>query len=86
MDGKRFWFRCFWAFDKALLTWWDDQTHIYSEITDEEINNFGLMKMYSITKTIAKITELDFFSTDLNRICLQKIRLIWFREIHGRMH
>ena len=65
MNGKRFWFRCFWAFGKAILAWWDDQTHIYSEITDEEIDKFGLKKMYSITKTIAKITELDFFSTEI---------------------
>ena len=65
MDGKRFWFRCFWAFGKAISTWWDDQTHIYSEIADDELNNFGLKKMYSITKEIAKITELDFFSTEI---------------------
>jgi hypothetical protein len=65
LDGKRTWFRCFWAFGKAILTWWDDQTHIYSEITNDEINNFGLKKMYAITKTIAKITELDFFSTEI---------------------
>ena len=64
-EGKRTWFRCFWAFGKAILTWWDDQTHVYSEITDDELNNFGLKKMYSITRTIAKITELDFFSTEI---------------------
>ena len=64
-EGKRTWFRCFWAFGKAILTWWDDQTHVYSEITDDELNNFGLKKMYSITKTIAKITGLDFFSTEI---------------------
>ena len=65
LDGKRSWFRCFWAFGKAILTWWDDQTHIYSEISEDEFRDFGLKKMYSITKTIAKITELDFFSTEI---------------------
>ena len=65
LGGKRTWFRCFWAFGKAILTWWDDQTHVYSEITDDELNNLGLKKMFSITKTIAKITDLDFFSTEI---------------------
>ncbi|MEO8398644.1 MAG: hypothetical protein ABI550_02390, partial [Ignavibacteriaceae bacterium] len=29
IDEKRAWFRCFWAFGKAIPVWWDDQTHIY---------------------------------------------------------
>ena len=65
VEGKRTWFRCFWAFDKVIPTWWDDQTHLYSEITDNELNNLGLNEMYSITKTIAEITKLDFFSTEI---------------------
>ncbi len=65
VEGKRTWFRCFWAFDKVITTWWDDQTHLYSEITDNELNNLGLNETYFITKTIAKITKLDFFSTEI---------------------
>ena len=65
LKGKRTWFRCFWAFDEVIPAWWDDQTHIYSEIINDEMNNFGLKKLYPITKTIAKITELDFFSTEI---------------------
>ncbi len=65
IDGKRAWFRCFWAFGKAIITWWDDQTHIYTEISKEEIEQFGLRKLFYITRTIAKLTGLDFFSTEI---------------------
>ena len=32
---------------------------------DEEIEKFGLKKLFQITKTIYKITQLDFFSTEI---------------------
>ena len=64
-NGKRTWFRCFWAFGKAIATWWDDQTHIYSELSANDIQYLNLNKLLSITKTIAKLTQLDFFSTEI---------------------
>ncbi len=65
IEGKRAWFRSFWAFGSVIPVWWDDQTHIYSELTSEEIEQFGLKKLTHITKTIAEKTELDFFSTEI---------------------
>jgi hypothetical protein len=65
LNGRRAWFRCFWAFGKPIAVWWDDLTHLYEELTDEEIEIFGLRKLFHKTKTIAKITELDFFSTEM---------------------
>lgn len=65
LDGKRAWFRCFWAFGKAIPCWWDDQTHIYETITDEEFNKYNFRKLNEITRKIAKLTSLDFFSTEI---------------------
>jgi len=65
IDGKRAWFRCFWAFGKTIVTWWDDQTHLYSAITKNEIEQFGLRRLFYITRTIAALTGLDFFSTEI---------------------
>lgn len=65
LDGKRAWFRCFWAFGKPIPCWWDDQTHIYETITVEEFNKYNLRKLNEITRKIAKITSLDFFSTEI---------------------
>jgi hypothetical protein len=64
-DGKRAWFRSFWAFGKSIPVWWDDQTHLYAELTRQEIENFKLRKLFHITKTIAEKTQLDFFSTEI---------------------
>uniref|UniRef100_A0A7V2ZJ30 ATP-grasp domain-containing protein n=1 Tax=Ignavibacterium album TaxID=591197 RepID=A0A7V2ZJ30_9BACT len=65
IDNKRAWFRCFWAFGKPICCWWDDQTHIYETITEEEFEKFHLKKLNEITRKIAKLTELDFFSTEV---------------------
>lgn len=64
-NGKRAWFRCFWAFGKTIPVWWDDQTHLYTELTQDEIERFKLRKLFHITKIIADITQLDFFSTEI---------------------
>lgn len=65
IDGKRAWFRCFWAFGKPIAVWWDDLTHIYTSILPEEIEKFKLKKLFQITKTIQRLTDLDFFSTEI---------------------
>jgi hypothetical protein len=65
LDGKRAWFRSFWAFGKPIPVWWDDQTHLYEELKPEEIEIFGLRKLFNITRQIAGITGLDFFSTEI---------------------
>ncbi len=65
LEGKRAWFRSFWAFGKPICVWWDDQTHIYEILTAEQIKKFGLRKLNQITKTIVQLTHLDFFSTEI---------------------
>jgi len=64
-DGKRAWFRVFYAFGKVIPVWWDDLTHLYSYLTTEEVDQFKLKKLFQIVKTIYKITGLDFFSTEI---------------------
>ncbi len=65
IDHHRAWFRCFWAFGKPIPVWWDDQTHIYTELTQEQIEKFNLKPLKRLIKKIADITELDFFSTEI---------------------
>lgn len=65
LDGRRAWFRSFWAFGKPIPVWWDDQTHIYDNILPEHFKNFRLGKLRNITKKIAELTSLDFFSTEI---------------------
>ncbi len=65
LDGKRAWFRSFWAFGKPIPVWWDDQTHLYKSLVKDEVYKFNLKKLFNITKTIAKVINLDFFSTEI---------------------
>lgn len=63
--GRRAWFRCFYAFGEAIPVWWDDQTHIYTEITAEEEAAYGLRKLRTIMRKIGVVTGLDFFSAEI---------------------
>lgn len=65
LDDKRAWFRCFWAFGKTIACWWDDQTHIYDVVSAEDFSKYNLRKLNEITRKIAKLTSLDFFSTEI---------------------
>jgi glutathione synthase/RimK-type ligase-like ATP-grasp enzyme len=65
IDDRRAWFRCFWAFGKPICVWWDDETHIYNVLQKQDIKQFELRKLFQITKTIAGLTQLDFFSTEI---------------------
>jgi hypothetical protein len=65
IGGRRAWFRSFWAFGKPIPVWWDDLTHIYDELNPDEIKNYKLSQLLLITKKIALLTGLDFFSTEI---------------------
>ena len=65
IDGKRTWFRCFWAFGKVIVVFWDDQTHVYEVISEELKSKINIKKFSQITKTIFGIIQLDFFSTEV---------------------
>lgn len=71
-DGKRFWFRGFYAFGLVQCAWWDDVTHLYAEISQQEMKAYGLEPLYLITEKIKDICRLNFFSTE---ICLTQSRM-----------
>ena len=76
IDGKRAWFRCYWAFGKTICVWWDDQTHIYNILKPEEIEQFKLKRLFKTTSTIHRLTELDFFSTEIALVTKDKFVVI----------
>jgi hypothetical protein len=65
INGKRAWFRIFWAFGHAIPTWWNDNTHIYLRIAKNDIEEFNLRPLVKITTRLAQITNLDYFSTEI---------------------
>jgi hypothetical protein len=66
-DGRRFWFRGFYVLGEVHLTWWDDSTHIYTGLGYDEAAAEGLAPIYAIVRTIARVSRLRFFSTEVAR-------------------
>jgi hypothetical protein len=67
IDDKRFWFRCFYACGLVEFTWWNDLTHRYKETTPDDIARYGLEPMIDVMRTIAEVSRLHFFSTEIAR-------------------
>ena len=63
--GKKAWFRVFYLFGEIIPCWWDPKTKIYDHVTSEQITEFNLIKLLKITNDIAKITEMEWFSTEI---------------------
>ena len=62
---KPAWFRVFYANGETYPCWWATDTHVYTNVTVEEENCYGLERLRDITKQIAAICKLDWFSTEI---------------------
>jgi hypothetical protein len=65
LAGRRAWFRVFFVCGAVFPCWWDDFTHVYSEVTEEQIGGFSLSPLAAITREIGAVCRLDFFSTEI---------------------
>ncbi|MBI5822968.1 MAG: hypothetical protein HZB18_03000 [Chloroflexi bacterium] len=59
------WFRVFYANGETHPCWWDINTHIYNPVTAEEESQNHLTNLRDVTKRIASICKLDWFSTEI---------------------
>lgn len=62
---RRAWFRAYYVLGETFLVWWNDVTHIYSELNATEEREFYLSPMRDIVTKIAQISGLDFFSAEI---------------------
>jgi hypothetical protein len=62
---RRCWFRCFYVYGKVFLAWWDDRTHLYDMVTPQEEHVYKLRPLRAIMRTIARISGLNFFSSEI---------------------
>lgn len=65
LSNQRAWFRVFYVFGRTFLTWWNDVTHLYRRVKLSEEQEFGLAPMRQIIRTIAEVSNLDFFSAEI---------------------
>ncbi len=63
--GRRAWFRVFYAFGDIIPSWWDDNTHIYSLLSEDEERQIDVERLKKITERIHTVCQLEFFSTEL---------------------
>ena len=62
---RRCWFRCFYVYGKVFLAWWDDKTHLYDTVTSHEEHVYKLRPLRTIMRTIAQVSGLNFFSSEI---------------------
>ncbi len=65
LGGKRAWFRVYSVFDAIIPCWWDDTTHMYSELSCADEEAYGLGGLRTTMEAIRKICGLDFFSSEI---------------------
>jgi len=73
---RRGWFRVFYAFGLVLPCWWNDQTHVYEELTPKDEEAFGLQPLRSVATIIQQICGLDFFSTEIAMTSSEKFVVV----------
>jgi len=65
IDGRQAWFRVFYCDGKIYPCWWATDTHIAAPVTSYEEARYDLGRLREITTTIAKLSGLDLFSTEI---------------------
>ena len=65
MQGRPAWFRIFYAAGEIYPCWWNPHTHVFATVTPTEENRYELAPLHDITKRIASICKLDWFTTEI---------------------
>jgi hypothetical protein len=65
IQGRPAWFRVFYAVGKTYPCWWHPLTHVFSIVTPSEEHRYDLSPLHDITRRIASICRLDWFTTEI---------------------
>jgi len=64
-DGRKGWYRVLCVFGRATPCWWDDETHVYGLLSQEDLTRHHLRPLITQTKRIHEVCGLEFFSTEI---------------------
>ena len=64
-DDYRAWFRVLYCLDAIYPCWWNQHPHVYAPVTPREIERYALQPLFELTRAIARLCELDIFSTEI---------------------
>ena len=65
IGDKQAWFRTYFLFGEIIPCWWNTETGRYSHVTLREMYNYRLLPLARIVSEIARITNMDFFSSEI---------------------
>ncbi len=65
IQGRPAWFRVFYAVGNTYPCWWHPFTHVYLAVTASEENRYELSPLHEITRRIASLCKLDWFTTEI---------------------
>jgi len=68
VEGRRAWFRVFYACGEIVACWWDDRTRLFgAPVTTDERQRLGLDGLWSVIEVAAAVARLQLFSTEIAR-------------------
>jgi glutathione synthase/RimK-type ligase-like ATP-grasp enzyme len=65
LGSRMAWFRVIYCAGKVYPCWWDNDTHIYTQVTPDEEACYNLSSLRSIASSIANLCGLTLFSTEI---------------------
>ena len=65
IDSRQAWFRTYFLFGEIIPCWWSTETGEYRHVTLREMYNFKLLPLARITSEIARLTNMEFFSSEI---------------------
>ncbi len=65
LDSRRAWFRVLFCGGGIYPCWWNTRTKVYIPVTTAEEDQYNLGSLKEITTSIARLSGLDLFSTEI---------------------
>jgi len=65
LGSRPAWFRVIYCAEQVYPCWWDTRTHVYTPVTFAEESRYCLSPLHDITASIARVCELELFSTEI---------------------
>ncbi|MCI0439930.1 MAG: hypothetical protein L0177_12480 [Chloroflexi bacterium] len=65
LDGHTGWFRVFHIYGEIIPCWWEPPTNQYQIVTPLQERTYKLAPLSKIVKDIAKVSKINFFSTEI---------------------
>lgn len=65
IQGHPAWFRVFYSVGQTYPCWWHPLTHVFAAVTPAEEHKHELTPLHNITKRIASVCKLDWFTTEI---------------------